>query len=141
MIKQDIVVMEGTPMADTPMVQTDVEAELQSYLKAFEEHDLNRCLEFYADDSTIHFIAGVFKGKRAITNWHRDRFKANFAIKQIQQITINGNEAVIDAVIGSDRLKTWHLNNMRGTGTFIFRDGKIQEGRLKLAGYLIRGQK
>lgn len=116
------------------MAEIDLEAEVRSYLQAVEEHDLERCMELYTDDPTIRFMTGTYQGKQAATDFHKDRFKANARVTRTDNISVQGDQVVIDAVVTSDRLKAWRINTLKGKGTFQFEDGKIKEARFALTG-------
>jgi limonene-1,2-epoxide hydrolase len=111
------------------MQETDLEALVRAYLKAFEERDLDRCVDFYADDATIDFQIGVFQGEQAIEKWHRDRFAADFKIVRVDGIAVQGSSVVLEAFASSKRLRTWKLSRLGGKATFRFEGGKIKEAR------------
>ncbi|HEY63323.1 MAG TPA: nuclear transport factor 2 family protein [Caldilineae bacterium] len=114
--------------------QSDLASLLQEYLAAVEARDLDRCLDFYTDDAIIHFAMGVYKGRQAITDWHRERFNADLRVLQLDRVSSQGDELTCELVITSKRLKAWRINTLRGKGTFRFENGKIKEARFSLAG-------
>ena len=61
-------------MAETHAAEeTESAVFVQRYLDAFGDRDVARCLAFFADDATLHFAAGVYRGKQAIADWRTDR--------------------------------------------------------------------
>jgi len=108
----------------------NLEALARSYLDAFEARDLERCLGFFLEDAHIDFQSGLYKGRKGIEDWHKDRFSANLRVIRIDGVTVNGDTVVIDAVVSSNRLAAWKVNSLSGRVTIRFRDGKIQEGKL-----------
>ena len=116
------------------MTDIDLAQEIRGYLQAIEDRDLDRCLALYTDDPTIRFATGTYHGKQAATEWHKDRFKANVHVKLMDDIAVQGDQVVINAVVTSDRLKAWRINTLKGKGTFQFENGKVKEARFALTG-------
>jgi len=104
-----------------------VEAIVRDYLDAVEKRDLDRCLRFYKDDACIHFMEGVYQGLEQIETWHRERFDANFRIRDIERTELSGDTLSVDAVITSDRLAAWRLESLSGTATIRIDGDKIKE--------------
>ena len=111
------------------MQETDLQAIAESYLQAFDERDLARCVDFYADDATIDFQIGHFQGKEAIERWHQDRFSADFRIVGVHEITVRGNTVVVEAAASSKKLRMWRIKRLSGKSTFQFEGGKIKQAR------------
>jgi hypothetical protein len=109
---------------------SDPTAVINDYLQAVKDRDLPRCLGFYTDDATLIFLSGVFRGKRAIEDWHKERFDAQFEILKIDGIRAKDDRVTIDAVITSKRLKTWKINSLGGRANFRIDAGKIREVKL-----------
>ena len=107
----------------------DLKAVTNSYLEAFDARDLERCLSFFLDAASIDFQLGVFKGREAIENWHRDRFAANLRLTKIEAITVRGATVIIDGVATSDRLAAWKLSSIKGRVTLKFTGDKIAEAK------------
>ena len=118
--------MEQKQVAEEASPQTLIE----SYLDAVREKDLERCLDFYAEDATVHFMKGVFKGKEAISGWHKDRFDAEMEIVKISKINTDRDKVTIDASVTSKKLRAWKIGKLAGKATFRIQDGKIKETRL-----------
>jgi ketosteroid isomerase-like protein len=68
--------------------QTDLKTLAQAYLDAFHARDLDRCLEFYADDATVDFNKTVYSGRQGITEWHKDRFAADLRLIKMNSMTV-----------------------------------------------------
>ncbi len=113
----------GTQTSDPTALVTD-------YLQAVKDRDLDKCLGFYADDATLIFLSGVFRGKKAISDWHKERFDALFEIIRVESMRAKDDRVTIDAVITSKRLKTWKINSLGGRANFRVDQGKIREVKL-----------
>ena len=105
----------------------DFEAQIHQYLAAFEERDLQQCLELYDNDATVHFQFNHYHGKDAIAGWHRDRFDANLRILCVDDIVAASDNIVVDAQVASDRLRKWKFESLSVTLAFEFRDGRIRD--------------
>lgn len=102
-------------------------AIVQNYFKALDDRDLTRCLEFFAEDATIKFQSGVFKGKQAIAEWHKDRFEADLRLLKLNKIETRDDQVHVEGVVTSKRLKAWKINKLSGKATFTFENGKIMK--------------
>lgn len=119
------------------MQETDLHTRVEAYLQAFDERDLPQCMEFYAEDGLLVFGStafglGQFRGKEAIEQWHRDRFAGGMRITKVEEITEEGDTVTVKAVATSPVLRSIHLDDFRGTATFVVRQGKFEEVRLGL---------
>jgi ketosteroid isomerase-like protein len=110
--------------------QTDLKALTQAYLDAFHAQDLERCLEFFADDATVDFNMTVYSGRQAITDWHKDRFAANLKMVKMNTMTVDGDTVTVDGAVSSKRLSAWRVKALSGRVTMRFEDGKIKNGKL-----------
>ena len=117
------------------MVEIDLQAAAEAYLQAFGERDLEKCMGFYSDDATIHFHVGVFQGREAIEEWHRERFDADLRLLSLEKITVEEGAVNIDAVATSTRLRAWKINRLAGKVGLVFEEGKIKEARLSARVY------
>jgi len=106
------------------------EAIVQDYLTALNEHQLEKCLAFYAEDGTIEFQSGIFKGPDAIAEWHRERFAAGFQVLDVDRMTVNDDTVVVEAAIASARLRSWKINRLSGKATVVFDGDRIKEVRM-----------
>jgi hypothetical protein len=111
------------------MQQTDIRATIQSYRQALEARDLARCVAFYTEDATIHFGMGLYQGKEAIEEWHRERFAANLQLVRLREIQIEQDKAILDVLVSSDRLKLWRINTLHAMATILFKGRRIKEVR------------
>jgi uncharacterized protein (TIGR02246 family) len=107
-----------------------LQALVEDYLGALSAHQLEKCVGFFAEDATIEFQSGVFKGPQAIAEWHRDRFAAGFQIVDVERVTVDGNTVVVEAAIASVRLRSWKINSLSGKATVKVENGRIVEARL-----------
>lgn len=114
---------------------TGPQAVVEAYLEAFRERDLSRCLDFYADDAEIHFMDGVFKGKQAIEEWHRDRFAAELELVKVGKLRTEGGRVTSDVTVTSTRLRAWKIDKLAGKATVLVEQGKIKETRLSPRAY------
>lgn len=114
------------------MQETDTKAVVEEYLQAFEERDLARCLGFFTEDATIHWVVAKYSGRQEIEGWHKDRFDAEMRPTRIDEIRVKGNRVYVDATATSKRAKIWRMDSLAGTATFIFDGGKIKEVKFGL---------
>lgn len=106
-----------------------LEQVIRGYLVALADKDLSGCVDLYTDDAVIHFMNGIYKGRKSVEEWHRDRFAANLHVLQIDEIQTTDNTVVVDAVVTSDRIKGWQVNGFPGRMTFLFEGELIAEAR------------
>ena len=106
------------------------QALVEDYLAAVSAHQLETCLSFFAEDATIEFQGGVFKGPAAIEEWHRDRFAAGFQILKVERVTVEGDTVLVEASIASARLRVWKVAQLSGKATVRVENGRIVEARL-----------
>jgi ketosteroid isomerase-like protein len=119
------------------MQEIDLQTLVGAYLKAFDERDLPRCMEFYDEDGLLVFGPkvfglGQFRGKEAIEQWHKDRFAGGMKVVKVDEITTDGDTVTVKAVATSPVLKSIHLDDFRGEATFVIQQGKFKEVRLGL---------
>ena len=106
------------------------QALIESYLDAVREKDISRCLDFYHDDARLHFMMGVFKGKKAIADWHKERFDAEMEIVRVGKITTKGDTVSVDASVTSKKIRAFKIARLAGKASFRLDDGKIKEVKL-----------
>ncbi len=109
---------------------TAPEVVVESYLEAVKERDISRCVAFYADDAEIHFMDGVFKGKEAIEEWHRDRFAAELELVKVGKLRSEGGKVTFDGTVSTSKLRAWKIDKLDGKVTLLVEQGKIKETRL-----------
>jgi hypothetical protein len=110
----------------------DLETKVKAYLEAYDERDLDGCLDFFAEDAIINFAMGVFRGRPAIEEWHQDRFKADLRITRIDKIKVKGEKVTVDGVITSKTAKAWGFDSVAGRATLQFQNGKIRQVKFGL---------
>ncbi len=116
------------------MADIDLSAQIQSYLEAFTQRDVARCMEFFGEDSTVHFAMGVYSGTSSIMEWHRARFDADLKVVQLESMAVDADQVVVEALVASKRLRALRINSIRVKGTFDFIDHRIREANFTLAG-------
>jgi len=99
---------------------------IDAYLKAFEQGQLEQCMDCFDPNATVEWLMGEYKGKESIEEWHKDRFAAGLKILRIDGMTINNDVATIRITVTSKRLSAWRLPSMGGVVTVKFQNGKIQ---------------
>ena len=109
---------------------TAPQALIESYLEAIKTKDAALCTQFFADDASIHFLTGVFKGKQAIEGWHKDRFAAEAEVLRISKIAADGNKVTVEAMVTSKKLRAWKIKKLAGKASVKVQDGKIKEAKL-----------
>jgi ketosteroid isomerase-like protein len=117
-------------MENQVMSQTDLRALAEAYLEAFHARDLDRCLEFFTDDSTVDFNMTMYTGRQAITDWHKDRFAADLKMVKKNSVSVDGDTVTIDGAISSKRLSAWRVKALSGRVSIRFENGKIKNGKL-----------
>ena len=80
--------------------------------------------------SRFEFQSGIFKGREAIAEWHRDRFAAGFQVVDLERVTATGETVVVEAAIASARLRAWKISKLGGKATLVFDAGLIKEVRM-----------
>ncbi len=103
----------------------DVEI-VQRYVDAFSRKDLESCLQFFADDALVKFLAKRFQGKSAIAEWHRERFDADAKILDVGSIEAIGDAVVAELTATSKLVRRWRVN-LGGQAVIRMEDSKIQE--------------
>ena len=117
-------------MENEVVSQTDLKALAEAYLEAFHARDMDRCLGFFTDASTIDFNMTAYTGLKAITEWHKDRFAADLKMIKKNSITADGDTVTIDGAIASKRLAAWRVKALSGRVVMVFENGKIKSGKL-----------
>lgn len=117
-----------TTSESQPAVQ-ELAQVIQDYIAALDAKNLAGCVELYTDDAVIHFMSGIYKGRKSIEEWHRDRFGANLRVLQVDEIQTADNTVTVDAVITSDRIQGWQVNGFPARMTFLFDGQLIKEAR------------
>jgi hypothetical protein len=114
-----------------PRVESTAPADvITAYVDAIKKRDLARCLELYADDAKLVFVTTAYEGKSAIEGWHVERFAAGLEIVRLGEIKTKGQQAQVDVVITSKRLKNWKISVLGGRVTLRLEGGRIKETRL-----------
>jgi len=111
-------------------VETDLKSRAQAYLDAFGAQDMQRCMDFFTDESSVDFNTTVYTGKQAIEAWHKDRFEANLKMVNLKSVTVKGDTVVVDGTVSSKRLAAWRIKQLNGRVTMRFVEGKIRHGKL-----------
>jgi hypothetical protein len=110
----------------------ELEATIATYLQAFDSRDLARCTDFFAEDASIHFGLGTYRGRQAVEEWHKDRFAADVRVVRVERVASEGDSVKVDAVVTSRVARAWRFNSVAGTGSFVFNQGKITEAKFSL---------
>jgi hypothetical protein len=114
------------------LTKLDLKELVENYLKVFESQDLPNCLEFFDDDASINFAVGVYRGKQAIEEWHKDRIKARFKIVKMENFETCDDKITVHAVAVSKKLEAWGIDSVSGKATFQVLNGKFKEVHLDL---------
>lgn len=114
------------------MQETDLQAVVHAYLEAFDQRDLSRCMQFFAEDATVDFASGIHRGSQAIEKWHEDRFAADLRMIRIEEIRSQGNKVIVDGAATSNRAKAWRIGSVAGRATFAFQQDRIKEVKFGL---------
>jgi hypothetical protein len=91
---------------------------------------MDRCMEFFTDDSNVDFNMTMYTGRQAITDWHKDRFAADLKMVKKNSVSVDGDTVTIDGAISSKRLSAWRVKALSGRVTIRFENGKIKNGKL-----------
>ncbi len=108
-------------------MENDLQAVVQEYLQAYDQRDLDLCMNFFSDDAKISFGLGTYRGKQAIEEWHKNRFTADLRVKHIDKIKLQSDTVIVDAEATSKVARTWGFPSVAGRVTFGFQQGKIKE--------------
>ena len=108
------------------MTEGELETITREYLAAFEARNLEQCMGYYTDESTLEFVT-LFQGRAQIEEWHKARFAAGLRLVRLDRISVDGNKVALDAVATSKRLRAWRVNSISGTITAVFEGTKIKE--------------
>lgn len=114
------------------MQENNLEAAVREYLEAFNSRDLSRCMEFFADDARLDFAMGVYRGTKAIEEWHTKRFEADLRVLRVERVRSDGDTVTVDALATSKVAKAWKFPSVAGVVTFLFDQGKIKHGKFRL---------
>ena len=106
------------------------QALVEAYREAFDRKDVDACVRFFADDAVLKFLFGTFQGRKHIEDWHRDRFAAEVQILRVDDLTVEGNRVVLNAIVTSRKLKRFRMDEVKGTGIFEIHDGRFREVQL-----------
>lgn len=118
------------------MSDKDLVGLAQAYLTAFDERDLEACLAYFTGDAEIEFQDGRFVGVDGVREWHEERFLADLRLIEVEDIRLEaGDKVVVDAVVSSNTLRVWRMDNLAGTVTFLFQADKIQAASFGLRMY------
>jgi ketosteroid isomerase-like protein len=112
----------------TPAVEPKLVVE--GYLQAMRDRDVERCLEFFADDATLAFMNNQYQGRSAIEGWHRDRFKAEAEIVKVDAMRVKGDVVQVDVQATSKKLQQWKIPKIGGRTTFKIAGGKIKDFKM-----------
>lgn len=107
--------------------QNNLEETVKGYIQAIEDRDLETCVGLYHDDAQIKFHLGHYAGRQDIERWHKDRFDADMHIVRVDSIKTDGDTVVVKGAATSKKLKAWKINDLAGSMTISFQDGKIKE--------------
>ena len=118
------------------MSEVERVALVQAYLAAFDKRDLEACLAYFTEDAAIEFQDGRFLGADGVREWHEERFLADLRLIEVEDIRLEaGDKVVVDAVVSSNTLRVWRMDNLAGTVTFLFQGDKIQAASFGLRMY------
>ena len=109
------------------MKENNPQTLVETYLTAFKERDLARCLSSYAEDAIINFIFATYQGRLAIEEWHKERFASDAQLISIEDISVEGNTVMVHVIGTSRKLKFFKIKSVRGTGTFLIHQGWIKK--------------
>ena len=107
--------------------EIDLEKLTRDYIDVFQSRDLEACMAYFLEESTINWQIGVYKGLRDILEWHKDRFKADLRIVQIDALGVENGQVVLDGIVTSEVLKAWRLKSLAGRVKVGFENARIRE--------------
>ena len=110
--------------------ETDLRAMVEAYRRAFDNRDVAACTGFYAEDATIRFLFGTYQGRAAIEDWHKDRFAAEVQLVRLEDVAVQGNTVVVQAVVTSRRLRLFRIEQAKGMMTLRVEQGSFKEAVL-----------
>lgn len=115
------------------------DALISSFVEAFNAGDKPRCVDFYAEDASIRFMAKVYRGRTAIEQWLEQRFASGATILQVNDVQQETDTLTVRASITSRKLQAWRLGTVNGRATIrLDEEGRIAECQLGMDGLLSR---
>lgn len=118
------------------MSERDLVGLVRAYLAVLDERNLEACLAYFTDDAEIDFQDGRFVGLEGVREWHEERFLADLRLTEIEDMRLEADDkVVVDAVVTSNTLRAWRIDNLTGTVTFSFRGEKIRAASFGLRLY------
>jgi hypothetical protein len=87
---------------------------VSAYVDAFNAGDRSGCLELYAEDASVHFMAAAYRGHAAIRQWLEQRFAAGAQIVKVNGVEAAGDTITIHAAVTSRKLQAWRLGTING---------------------------
>jgi len=112
---------------DSHAATTDAQTLVQSYLDAFAARDLARCLDFYTEGAEVKFVSGVYAGRAALEEWHKERFAADLQVLRVDSVSVDRDTVKIDLMLASNRLKFFRINSLAARATVRLDGGRIRE--------------
>lgn len=118
------------------MSERDLIDLARAYLAEFDRRDLEACLAYFTDDAEIEFQEGRFVGLEGVREWHEERFLADLRLIEVEEIRLEAEDKVaVDAVVTSNTLRVWQMDNLAGAVTFLFQGDKIRAASFGLRLY------
>ena len=118
------------------MQKNDLGELVEAYLVAFEARDIARCVDFFDHDASIYFLRDVYRGKKAIERWHKDRFDVDLRFIGLKGMTIEENEVRIRGSIVSKKIQAWSAKSLSVIVNTSFEQGKIKKVKFGLGAIL-----
>lgn len=115
-------------MSTTPV---DYKSLVKGYLDAFDARDIEKCMEYFTEDSSIDFQNTIYKGLEQVRDWHKDRFEADLRLTKLEGMLVKGATVRVDCVAASNRLAAWNVKALPGRLTIKFEGEKMKEGKLE----------
>jgi ketosteroid isomerase-like protein len=114
------------------MQESDLKTAIAAYLEAYDQRALSTCMDFFAQDATILFAMGTYRGHQAIEKWHQDRFAADLRVTRVDEVKMDGDTVIVDVTATSKVARAWRFDSVAGRVTVVFRQGKIHKAEFGL---------
>ena len=112
-------------MASENVSDDEIREAVASYLRAFASRDEGACVAWFAETGEIDFQMAAYRGTAEIVEWHQERFAANLKVVRLESIAIDGETAVVDLKVTSDRLAAWRIGELSARVTLRFAGARI----------------
>lgn len=99
--------------------------EIEAYLNAFRNRDIDSCVEFFEDNAVLTFQGRHYRGRNAIRQWHQDRLDSGVELVDIRTVSTVDDSIVVDGIVSARILVPWKVK-IHGQLIVEFGESRIQ---------------